>query len=412
MTTIEQLKLAKDATNILRLATTEQKNNFLHKLSDLLLQNISEILVENKKDLDAAVDITKPMKKRLELTEQGIGAIAKGVREVVGQEDPVGKIVNTWKRPNGLTIGKMRVPIGVIVFVFESRPNVIVDAAALCVKSGNVLIARGGKEAQNSNNILEKIIQEALESVGLPKEAVQQLEDRDYSALTEVVQSYKYVDLVVPRGRAKMIKAIKDAARVPVIAHERGLCHLYIDKAADKKKAIDISINAKVSNPSVCNSIETILVHKDATDKILPDLISKFIENGVEVRGDERVCSYSNKCVKATEEDWNTEYLDLIISIKVVDSYKEAVEHITRYSSGLTDSIVTEDKNLGDKFLRDINSASVLVNASNRLTDGGVFGLGAELGISTASIHMKGPMGIEDLTVTKYIVVGDGQIRE
>jgi len=412
MTTLEQLQKAKKITHELRVATTEQKNNFLNKLADLLVENTSKILVENKKDLDASSNITKAMKKRLEITEEGIRNIAGGVREVASREDPVGTIVEKWVRPNGLKIGKMRVPIGVIVFIFESRPNVIVDAAVLCVKSGNVLIARGGKEAQHSNNIFEKLIQEALKSVGLPKETVQQLEDRNYGAVAEVVQSYKYVDLVVPRGREKMIKAIKDAARVPVIAHERGLCHLYIDKAADKTKAISITINAKVSNPSVCNSIETVLIHKDKADEVLPDLISKFIENSVEVRGDERVCSYNGRCIKATEEDWSTEFLDLIISIKIVDSYDEALEHINKYSSGLTDSIVTENKELGEKFLKDVNSASVLVNASNRFTDGGELGFGAELGISTASIHMKGPMGLRDLTVTKYIIVGDGQIRE
>lgn len=408
----EQLKLAKNASNQLRIADTEKKNQFLSLLADLLMENRQEILQENKKDLDSTEGLTKAMEKRLALTEDLIKGMADGVREIVDLDDPIGVIEEKWSRPNGMEVGKMRVPIGVIVFVYESRPNVIIDAAGLCVKSGNVLIARGGREAIHSNTVLLKFINQALEESGLPVESVQQLEDRSYGALSEVVKQDKYVDLVVPRGREKLISTIKDNARVPVIAHERGLCHMYIDLEADKAMAIKLVLNAKTSNPSTCNTIEKVLVHKDIADQVLPDLIKQLIGVGVEIRGDEKVCNFDDNCKSATDSDWDEEYLDMIVAIKVVDSFESALNHIEKHSSGLTDSIITENKERADKFLQSVNSAAVLVNASNRLVDGGVFGLGAELGISTSSVHMRGPMGIKDLTVTKYIVLGGGQARE
>jgi glutamate-5-semialdehyde dehydrogenase len=411
-TTQEQLEMSKQASNELRVATTEQKNNFLNKLADLLLQNNEDILLENQKDLDAAENLTKAMEKRLKLNKELLQGMAQGLREISEGDDPIGVIEEKWKRPNGMQIGKMRVPIGVIVFVYESRPNVIIDAAGLCIKSGNILIARGGKEAVYSNNVLLKYIQKALEDSGLNKDCVQQIEDRSYGALAEVVKQDKYIDLVVPRGREKMIKSIKDNARVPVIAHERGLCHMYIDSEAKKEMAIELAVNAKTSNPSTCNTIEKILVHKDKADEVLPDLLKKLIKAGVEVRGDQMVCRYNEACQLAAEEDWDEEYLDMVVAIKIVGSFTEALQHIERHSSGLTDSIITENKKNADVFLHSINSAAVLVNASNRLVDGGAFGLGAELGISTSSIHMRGPMGIKDLTVTKYVVLGTGQKRE
>lgn len=411
MTTEEQLQLAKQASQKLRTAATEQKDLFLKKLADLLVENTEYILSENKKDLESAQGLTKAMQKRLTLTEDLIKAMAQGLREIAELPDPVGVIEEKWQRPNRMTVAKMRVPIGVIVFIYESRPNVLVDAAGLCVKSGNVLVARGGKEALNSNTALLKLIRQALQEADLPEFAVQQLEDRSYEALAEVVKMDKYVDLVVPRGREKMISFIKDNARVPVLAHERGLCHMYIDSEADKDMAIKLALNAKISNPSNCNAIEKILIHKNIADKIMPDLIKAMIDAGVEVRGDEKVRDYDKKCKPVIDKDWDTEYLDMIIAIKVVDSFDEAIAHIEKHSSRLSDSIITESKEKVDKFLSDVNSACVLHNASNRLVDGGVFGLGAELGISTSSIHMRGPMGIKDLTVTKYVVLGDGQIR-
>jgi len=408
----EQLKLAKEASSQLRVATSEQKNQFLSKLADLLINNVDYLLEENKKDLEATEGLTKAMGKRLTLTPELVQAMAQGVREMVDLEDPVGKIEEKWERPNGMTVAKMRVPIGVVVFVYESRPNVIIDAAGLCIKAGNVLIARGGKEALHSNTALMKYITQALEEAGLSGQAVQQLEDRSYDTFNEVIKMHEYVDLVVPRGREKMIKAIKNNARVPVIAHERGLCHMYIDSQVEKDMAIKLAVNAKTSNPSTCNTIEKILVHKDTADTVLPDLIKQLLEAGVEVRGDEIVCSHSDKCKAATAGDWDEEYLDMIVAIKVVDNFAEAIGHIAKHSSGLTDSIITSNQDKADKFLAAVNSACVLHNASNRLVDGGVFGLGAELGISTSSIHMRGPMGVKDLTVTKYLVLGTGQARE
>lgn len=406
-----QLASAKQASQKLRTATTIQKNTFLNELADFLLVNMEDILLENKKDLDEAKELNGAMTKRLTLTEALIKSMSNGLREIANYEDPVGIIETTWNRPNGMQVSKMRVPIGVIVFVYESRPNVIIDAAGLCIKSGNALVARGGKEAGHSNTVLLKYIKQALEIAGLDDFSVQQLEDRNYETLAQVVKMDKYVDLVVPRGRETLINFIKDNARVPVITHERGLCHMYIDANANLEMAVKLSLNAKISNPSTCNSIEKILVHRDIAGQILPSLIEEFVKFGVEVRGDKEVCTYNNHCLLATEEDWDKEYLDLKIAIKIVDSFNNALLWIEGHSSHLTDSIITEDKEKANEFIRSVNSATVLVNVSNRLTDGGEFGLGAELGISTCSIHMRGPMGIKDLTVTKYVVLGNGQIR-
>lgn len=410
--TEQQLKSAKEASRQLRTATTKQKNLFLQDLSVLLLKHIPDILAENKKDIESAGQLTDAMKKRLTLTEKSIESIALGVRSVAELSDPVGAIVKMWKQPNGMQVGRMRVPIGVIFFVFESRPNVIIDAAALAIKSGNALIARGGKEARFSNNILQKYISQALESAGLPAYCVQQLEDKSHEAIYQVVKQKEFVDLVVARGREQLIQAVKENSFVPVIAHERGLCHLYIDESANKDMAIKIAINAKTSNPAVCNTIETLLVNKNCVARILPDLLTAMFEKGVEVRGCEVICKIDKRCIPATEEDWATEYLDLILSIKVVENFEDALQHIEKYSSRLTDSIITEDYTKAREFVDRVNSSTTLVNVSNRLTDGSEFGLGAEFGISTSAVHMRGPMGLEDLTVTKYVVLGDGQIRE
>lgn len=408
----KQLNLAKNASRELRIADNQQKNIFLKNLAGFLIQNTAEILIENKKDLESASQLTSAMKKRLTLTADSIKSIAQGVEDVAKLADPIGTIAKMWKQPNGMQVCKMRVPIGVIFFVFESRPNVIVDAAALAVKSGNALIARGGKEACFSNDIFQKYISQALESAGLSPYCVQQLEDKSHEAIYQVVKQSQYIDLVVARGREQLIKSVKENSFVPVIAHERGLCHLYIDETADKAMAMKIAVNAKTSNPATCNTIETLLIHKNCVGNILPDLLNELINKKVEIRGCERTCKFDKRCVPASEEDWSTEYLDLILSVKVVDSFEEALEHIEKYSSRLTDAIVTEDSARAMEFERKVNSSTVLINASNRLTDGGQFGLGAEFGISTSSIHMRGPMGLEDLTVTKYIVLGNGQIRE
>src|SRR3989344_8590043 len=408
----EQAIRAKKAALVLRQASTDQKNDFLIALATLLEEHTKEILIENAKDIDTAKNITTAMKRRLTLSEDMIIDMVKSVREIATAEDPVGKVVKKTVRPNGLNILRVRVPIGVIAIIFESRPNVIIDVAALCVKSGNAVIVRGGKEALHSNNALMACITKALEKAGLPIDSVQQLEDRRHEAIGELIQLEDYLDLVIPRGREELIRAVSEKSRVPVMKHMRGLCHLYIDSEADIEKTILIAVNAKVSNPSTCNSIETLLVHQEIADEVMPKLLEKLFQEGVEVRGDSRTYIYDHRCVPATEQDWSTEYLDLILSVKIVDSFNEAVQHIQKYSSGLTDAIVTENKDRAEDFLKAIDSATVLVNASNRLTDGGVFGLGAEIGISTSRVHMRGPMGLEDLTVTRYNVIGDGQIRE
>jgi len=409
---IEQLQLAKQAASQLRVASTKQKNQFLSQLADLILQNKERILTENTKDLAGSKDITPAMKKRLTLSDASLSVMADGVRQIIDLSDPVGQVVSSWTQPNGLKISKVRVPIGVIFFVFESRPNVIVDAAALAVKSGNVLIARGGKEAVHSNDILEKLIHEALVAAGLSESCATQLADKSHEAIYEVVKHPEFVDLAVARGREQLINAVKEHARVPVIAHERGVCHIYIDEFADKDMAIKITVNAKISNPATCNAAEAVLVHKNVADKILLDLIKALIGKGVEIRGDERVCKTDSRCHKAAETDWGKEFLDMILAVKVVDSFDEAMAHIEKYGSRHSDAIITENKINAERFLNQTNNAATLVNASTRLVDGGIFGLGAEFGISTASIHMRGPMGLDDLTVTKYIVLGSGQVRE
>ena len=409
---LDQAKKAKKAAEVLRQETTEKKNAFLLALADLLEKNTEHILAENSKDMSSASNLTNAMKRRLELTAQNVEVMSNSVREIAKADDPVGKMVKEWTATNGLTIRRVRVPIGVIASIFESRPNVTIDVASLCVKSGNAVIVRGGKEAQHSNNALMACITKSLEKAGLPVDSVQQLADRRHEAIGELVQLEDYLDLVIPRGREELIRAVSEKSRVPVMKHMRGLCNLYIDSEADIAKAIRIAVNAKVSNPSTCNSIETLLVHKEIADEVMPKLLEKLFREGVEVRGDSRTCTYDARCMPATEQDWSKEYLDLILSVKIVDSFDEAIHHIQKYSSGLTDAIVTENKDRAEDFLKAIDSATVLVNASNRLTDGGVFGLGAEIGISTSRVHMRGPMGLEDLTVTRYNVIGDGQIRE
>jgi len=408
---VAQAKKAKEASERLRLAPTAQKDKFLQSLANLLEKNISVILKENQKDLKGSEGITPAMRRRLELSTEYVKNIAESIRTVADFPDPVGQIVRSWTRPNRMKISRVRVPIGVIVCIFESRPNVIIDVASLCVKSGNAVIVRGGKEATHSNNLFLELIHEALDRAGLPKDAAQQLEDRRYEAVNELVQLVDCLDLVIPRGGEALIRAVSEKARVPVLKHTRGLCHMYIDEYADREKAIQLAVNAKTSNPATCNSIETILVHRDIADQIMPGLLKELFAKKVEVRGCSRTGFYDDRCVPARESDWNTEYLDLIVSVKIVDSYEEALRHIQKYSSGLTDSIVTENKERAQNFLQLVDSAVVLVNASNRLVDGGEFGLGGEIGISTSRLHVRGPVGLEDLTVTRYVVHGTGQIR-
>ncbi|MCC6323195.1 glutamate-5-semialdehyde dehydrogenase [Candidatus Nomurabacteria bacterium] len=326
----EQAQFAKNASHLLRKATTDQKNTFLKVLASLIENNAKKIIAENAKDLQENENITPAMKKRLTLSEAGLFGIVSAIESLIPMPDPVGMIVNEHVRADGLKISRVQAPIGVIVCIFESRPNVIVDVAALCIKSGNVAIVRGGKEALHSNNILLSYIQQALEEAGLPKDGVQQLEDRRHEGINELIKLDQYIDLVIPRGRKELIDSVTENSKVPVIKHARGLCHAYIDKDANIEKAIAIVINAKTSNPATCNSVETVLVHKDIADSVMSKLLEKLFEKNVEVMGDERTCTYSDKCKLATEDDWDEEYLDLKVSIKIVDSYDEAIIHISK----------------------------------------------------------------------------------
>jgi glutamate-5-semialdehyde dehydrogenase len=318
-----------------------------------------------------------------------------------------------WKRPNGLRIGKMRVPLGVVGIIYESRPNVTVEAASLCIKSSNAVILKGGSEAINSNRILVNILREAAASEGFPEEAIQFIDTTDRSAVKEMLQLDEFIDVVIPRGGEGLIRFVAENARMPVIKHYKGVCHVFVDEFADLEKAWNICFNAKVQRPGVCNAMETMLVHSKIADAFLPTMIEMFKKAKVELRGCERTRKYDPDYIKpATEDDWYAEYLDLILAVKVVDSLDEAINHINTYGSHHSDAIVTENYTNGMKFINRVDSAAVYINASTRFTDGNVFGLGAEMGISTDKVHVRGPMGLEDLTITKYIIFGDGQIRE
>lgn len=410
-TIVEQAQAAARAAQQLRSETAERKNLFLETLMQELEQSVDVVLDANKQDIEQSDTITSAMKKRLAIDADAVNGFIETLRSIKDAEDPVGKITKTFSPEQGFTVNRVLAPIGVVAIIFESRPNVLLEAAALGVKSGNVMILRGGKEAMYTNQALFDLIQKSLTAAGIVNDAVQLVEDRRHEAIDELIALDEYVDLVIPRGREALINRVVAGARMPVIQHMRGLCHMYIDESATADMAVKLIVNAKTSNPATCNTVETLLVHKDMADAVLPEIIKQLIDKGVEVRGDATVCEYSDVCVLATEEDWDTEYLDMIISIKVVDSFDAALDHIDQYSSGLTDSIVSNDKDHIQRFLDRVNSAVVLVNASNRLADGGVFGLGAEIGISTSSIHMKGPMALEDLTVSHYEVMGDGHAR-
>ena len=408
-----QAKAARQSALALQTAPTEKKDLALEYIADELEKNLAPILAENRKDVDEAKKAgNKPaFIDRLTLNEGRLIALAKSVREVVSLSDPIGEITGRWRRPNGLRIVRQRVPMGVIAIIYESRPNVTVEAAVLCFKAGNATILRGGSEALNSNRILAGLISKALVRAGMPGDAVQFIDTRDRAAVAELVKLDKLVDLVIPRGSEEMIRRVKEMSLVPVLGHGKGLCHIYVDKEADMKMAEDIVFNAKVSRPGVCNAVETVLVHEDCARSFLPKLVSRLGGAKVELRGDEKARKLAPTLKKATEEDWSTEYLDLILSVKVVDTIEEAIEHINKYSSQLSESIITDDKKAAKKFLDNVDSAVVYHNASTRFTDGGQFGFGAEIGISTSRLHSRGPMGLRELTSQKYLVYGEGQVR-
>ncbi len=404
---------AKVAAAYLRTADTAQKNAALTAIASQLEAETDRILAENQQDLDAARanGMRESMIDRLALSAARIKGMADGVREVAALADPVGEIVDGYCRPNGLRIQKTRVPMGVIGIIYEARPNVTSDAAALCLKSGNAVILRGGKEALRSNMAVAAAIRRGLESVGFPADAVQLLELTDRETAAKMMKLNDYIDVLIPRGGAGLIRSVVQNATVPVIQTGVGNCHVYIDRTADLEMAKNIIVNAKASRPSVCNAAETMLVHADIADTALPLLSRALNEAGVSLRCCERALPLCADALPATDEDWETEYGDYILAVKVVDSLDDACAHIARYSTGHSECIVTDSQSAAESFTKQIDSAAVYVNASTRFTDGGEFGMGAEIGISTQKLHARGPMGLTELTSVKYIVYGKGQVR-
>ncbi len=414
MTVIEQMgAAAKTAARTLATAG-EKKNEALKAIAKALTDNADKIIEANKIDLEngKANSLSASLLDRLMLDENRINGIAQGVLEVAALPDPIGDVISGGVRPNGLKITKVRVPLGVIGIIFEARPNVTADAAVLCLKSGNAVILRGGKEAINSNKCIANIMRDAVESVGLDRNSIQLIEDTSRQSSTELMALTDYLDVLIPRGGKGLIRAVVENAKVPVIETGAGNCHVYADEFADIDMATDIIYNAKTSRPSVCNAIETILIHEKIAEKALPVIKARLDEKNVELRGCEKTISIlGNSVIPADESDWETEFGDYILAVKVVASFEEAVDHISRYSSGHSECIITNDYKTANRFTDEIDAAAVYVNASTRFTDGGMFGLGAEIGISTQKLHARGPMGLNELTSMKFIIEGDGQIR-
>ncbi len=412
MTMEEMGRKAKAAARVLATAGS-RKERALLLCGESLWKRRQELLEANALDMEAgaAAGLSQALLDRLRLTEDRIRSMAQAVEEVAKAPDPVGRVLLGETRPNGLKIEKVTVPLGVIGIIYEARPNVTSDAAALCLKAGNAVILRGGKEAFRSNQAVAQVLREALEEGGLPQDCVQLVEDTSRASAAALMGLTEYLDVLIPRGGAGLIRSVKENARVPVIETGVGNCHVYVDRTADLEMAAQIVFNAKTSRPSVCNAMETLLVHKDIAQEALPLIKACLDEKQVELRGCERTRAILPGIVAATEEDWKTEYLDYILAVKVVDSLEEALEHIARYSSGHSECIVTQDYGAAEEFLNRVESAAVYVNASTRFTDGGEFGLGAEIGISTQKLHARGPMGLEQLTSYKFLIRGTGQIR-
>ena len=411
---LRKAKEAKEGARVLLRASSEQKNTVLIKMAEALQKRAKELISENRKDIAFAQKkkLSKALIDRLTLNEKRVSEMAAGLREVSALPDPVGEIVKMWQRPNGMTVGRMRVPIGVIGIIYESRPNVTADAAGLCLKAGNAVLLRGGSEAINSNRAIVKVLREVAKKYGLHEGAVTFLDIPDRAAIMEMLKLEGIVDLIIPRGGEALIRAVTENSRIPVLKHYKGVCHVFVDRDVDMKMAEDICFNAKVQRPGTCNAMETMLVDKKSAKEFLPGIIKRFKKAGVRLKGCPLTVKFDSSIEKVKEEDFYKEYLDLIVNVKVVRDMDDAMAHIAKYSSSHSDAIVTTDYGKAMRFLKEVDSSAVFVNASTRLNDGFQFGLGAEIGISTDKIHARGPMGLEELTCTKFIVLGNGQIRE
>lgn len=407
-------RAAKQAAHALALASTRAKNEALAQMARGLEEKTATIIEANRADLERARSrgFTRAFVDRLTLTEGRIEEMAAGLRHVAALPDPVGEVVETWRRPSGIEISRVRVPLGVIGFIYESRPNVTADAAGLCVKSGNAVVLRGGSEAIESNTLVAQLLAKALDKVGLPPEAIQHVDTPDRAAVMALLTLDRYLDLIIPRGGEEFVRLVAERSTVPILKHDKGLCHVFVDDGADLDMAVSVVVNAKAQRVSVCNAMETLLVHAAIAERFLPAVAARLAEAGVEIRGDARARQHVPGARPAEDQDWDTEYLDYIVAIRVVEGFDEAVEHIRRHGSGLAEAIVTSDLRRARRFAHEVDAAAVLINASTRLVDGSQFGMGAEMGISTSKLHARGPVGVRELTTTKFVVLGDGHIRE
>jgi len=405
---------ARQASYPLANLSSQIKNDLLRAMAAGLEGAAETLKRENRKDLATGQEkgLSTAMLDRLALDDKRIKSMADGLREVAGLPDPVGEVTGMWTRPNGLQVGRMRIPLGVIGIIFESRPNVTADAAGLCLKSGNACILRGGSEAIHSNRAIGGVLKHQLKEFALPEAMVQVVTTTDRAAVTELLKLEEEIDLIIPRGGESLIRFVAENSRIPVIKHYKGVCHIFVDAAADFAMAEKIAVNAKVQRPGVCNSMETLLIHKDIAETFVPRVAATLKQEGVELRGCPITCAFAPEAASATEQDWDAEYLDLVLAVRVVDDLDEAIDHINRYSSLHTEAIVTGSYQQAQAFVQRVNSSSVIVNASTRFADGNEYGLGAEIGISTTKLHSFGPMGLEDLTTRKFVVFGSGQIRE
>lgn len=393
---------------------TNQKNDALAAMAQALRNNTQDILAENAKDMAKGEEkgLSNALLDRLKLTEERIEGMAQGLEALIALDDPIGSTIAQWKRPNGLEIARKRVPLGVVAIIYEARPNVTADAAGLCLKTGNAVILKGGSEAYHSNLAVVNVLRHALKEQQLPEDLLQFVESTDREAVAQLLKLREYIDVVIPRGGAGLIRFVVENATIPSIETGTGNCHIYMDKDGDLEKGVNIIFNAKTQRPAVCNAAETLLVHKDIAEKFLPVAAEKLGKKNVEIRGCERTCAILPQAVAATKEDWETEFLDYILAVKIVDSMEEAMAHISRYSSGHSEAIITENYSTGRLFTEQVDAAAIYINASTRFTDGNEFGFGAEIGISTQKLHARGPMGLNALTTEKYLIYGTGQIRE